>query len=61
MAKCTVSVKISLPWWWRIYFNFARLNVMLGIPVDPETVVETICSRAKVTPVLTPMPDETEK
>jgi hypothetical protein len=45
MATMECRVRIRLRWWVRPYIALARFNASLGIPVDPDRLVETITKR----------------
>ncbi|UIN38351.1 hypothetical protein [Methylobacterium oryzae] len=42
MATMECKVRIRQAWWVRPYIRLARFNASLGIPVDPDRLVETI-------------------
>nr|WP_187299637.1 hypothetical protein [Methylobacterium sp. B34] len=42
MATQHVRLRIHQRWWVRPYIALARFNASLGIPVDPDRLVETI-------------------
>jgi len=48
MAKSSLTIRITIPWHWRIYLRAAQLVAAMGFPVDARREAELIARHAKL-------------